>query len=115
MSGDALLCEPATHGQGFAMPPGTDHAAQRSARRGLSPEAIAYVLSHGTLVQRTGVDFVVLRRRDMPRPDLRTSAAKLEGTVLVISRSGAIVTAYRAQKESAYRRVQKKLKSRRFD
>jgi hypothetical protein len=87
------------------------HARLRCAQRNLRPERLAYVLRHGTRIRRTGVTFVVLRRRDIPVADRRCDAyAKLEGTVLLLGRNDRLVTAYRNR--GALRAIRKKQKGR---
>ena len=50
-------------------------------------------MAHGTLVQKTGVAFYLLRRRDVP-PDDRADDAitKLIGTVLLVSQDAFVIT-----------------------
>jgi hypothetical protein len=74
----------------------TRHAARQLQRRNLTDADLDYVLAHGVRLRRTGIIFVVLRRRDIPVADLRGArAAKLEGVIVLVSHDRVIITAYR--------------------
>ncbi len=74
----------------------SNHAACRAARRNLVPDAVEYVLTHGRCLQRSGVTFYFLGRRDLPPADHQSSwASRLEGTVVLMGRGGEIITVYR--------------------
>lgn len=74
----------------------TRHARRRGARRNLPPDTVDYVLTHGRVLQRTGVMFFFLGRRDIPPSDRGASwAARLEGTIVIASADGPIITVYR--------------------
>lgn len=89
------------------------HARRRAARRNIVPDALDYVLMYGRTIQRTGVTFCVLCRRDVPLEDLRKSwAARLVGTVALLAGNGEIITVYRNQ--SAVRKIARKMKYRVF-
>ena len=89
----------------------TAHAARRTARRNIAPEALEYVLTYGRRIQRTGVTFYFLGRRDVPAADRKASwATRLEGTVVLLSKDGALITVYRQR--NALRSIQRKLKYR---
>lgn len=89
----------------------TAHAQLRCAQRNISRRSIEYIVEHGTRIHRTGVTFYILRGRDIPSADRRMDTyAKLEGTVLLVSDDGCVLTVYRHQ--GAYRRVARKLKYR---
>lgn len=89
----------------------TAHAQLRCAQRNLAPWSITYVIDHGVQIRRTGVIFYVLRGRDIPPTDRRMDAyAKLEGTVLLVTDDGCLLTAYR--QHDAYHRIARKLKYR---
>ncbi len=89
----------------------TRHARCRGARRNVAPDAVEYVLTHGRRIQRTGVTFYFLGRRDMPESDRRASwASRLEGTVVLVAAGGEVVTVYRNQR--ALRTIARKLKYR---
>jgi hypothetical protein len=89
----------------------TDHARRRLAQRGLRADHVAYVLDHGTVECRTGVTFVVLRRRDIPPEERGGDAAHLEGTVILLSNDGEAITAYRNR--TAFADIRRKTKYRR--
>ena len=85
------------------------HALGRAAQRNLVPNALDYVLMHGRTIQRTGVTFCVLCRRDVPWEDLRKSwAARLVGTVALLAGNGEIITVYRNR--AAVRKITRKMK-----
>lgn len=87
------------------------HGSARSARRNVARDAVDYVLAHGRVAQRTGVMFVFLGRRDVPRTDLSDPAVtRLVGTTLLIASDGEIVTVYRNTR--AWRTIQHKTKYR---
>lgn len=74
----------------------TLHARRRSARRNVAPDAVEYVLAYGRMIQRTGVMFFFLGRRDIPACDRCASwAARLEGTIVIVAPDGAVITVYR--------------------
>jgi hypothetical protein len=87
----------------------TRHARRRGARRNVAPDAVDYVLTHGRRIQRTGVTFYFLGRRDMPEDDRRASwASRLEGTVVLLAGDGEVVTVYRNRR--ALRAITRKMK-----
>lgn len=49
------------------------HAERRAARRNIPPAALEYVLTHGRRIQRTGVTFYFLGRRDLLAADRQIS------------------------------------------
>lgn len=85
------------------------HALARSARRNVVPDAVEYVLAYGRMVQRTGVTFFFLAKRDIPLVDRRaTWAARLAGTAVLLASNGEVITIYRNQRAlRAIRRKQK--------
>jgi hypothetical protein len=89
----------------------TAHARKRGAQRNLSAENLRYILAFGREYQRTGVTFVVLRRCDIPREDLRDpKVARLAGAIALVSADGAIITVYR--NAEAARAIVRKMKYR---
>ena len=89
----------------------TGHARRRAAQRNLAQDAVRYVMTYGRECHRTGVTFVVLRRRDIPREDLRLPwVARLEGSVALVASDGAVITLYRNL--SAARAILRKMKYR---
>lgn len=92
----------------------SQHAASRTARRNVPPDALDYVLTYGRRIQRTGVTFYFLGRRDLPPADRQTGwAARLEGTVALLGNDGQLITVYRHRK--ALRAIQRKLKYRLYE
>lgn len=87
------------------------HALARAARRNVVPDAVEYVLAYGRMVQRTGLTFFFLAKRDIPPMDRRAAwAARLAGTAVLLASDGAVVTVYRNQR--ALRAIRRKLKYR---
>jgi hypothetical protein len=79
----------------------------------VAPNAVDYVLTHGRRIQRTGVTFYFLGRRDMPEVDQSASwASRLEGTVVLLAPDGEVVTVYRNR--HALRTIARKMKYRRL-
>ena len=92
----------------------TAHASLRLAQRNLRQADVSYVLTYGSRLRRTGVTFVYLRRHDIPRIHLQTRWAKLEGTVVILSQDGDLITVYRSiDKRFGYQAIRKKEKYRR--
>lgn len=74
----------------------SSHARRRAAQRNLAEDALRYVMTYGREIRRTGVTFIVLRQRDIPREDLRLPwVARLAGTVALASSEGEVITLYR--------------------
>ena len=89
----------------------TAHALARAAQRNVAPDAVDYVLTHGRRIQRTGVTFYFLGKRDMPPADRCASwATRLEGTIVVLAPDGEVITVYRNRRGT--RAIQRKLKYR---
>ncbi len=89
----------------------SNHARRRCAQRNIDGDVVELVRQHGRKVHRTGVVFYFLGRRDIPADLQREDGfAKLEGTVLLVSPEGELITAYRNR--SALRKIQKKAKHR---
>jgi hypothetical protein len=89
----------------------TRHARCRGARRNVAPDAVEYVLTHGRQIQRTGMTFYFLGRRDMPEEDRGASwASRLEGTIVLMAPDGAVITVYRNRR--GLRAILRKLKHR---
>ena len=92
----------------------TWHARRRSARRNVAPDAVEYVLAYGRMVQRTGVTFFFLGRRDIPRCDRCASwVSRLEGVIVVVAPDGGVITVYRNR--DGLRSITRKMKYRLFE
>ncbi|MFI5278239.1 MAG: hypothetical protein ACHQ1E_13290 [Ktedonobacterales bacterium] len=86
------------------------HASRRAAQRNLAG-AIEYILTWGRLIQRTGVRFYFLGRRDIPAQHRHLpQIARLAGSVALVSSDGEVITLYR--NVGALRDIQRKLKYR---
>ncbi|MEB3223338.1 MAG: DUF4258 domain-containing protein [Candidatus Sericytochromatia bacterium] len=77
------------------MTPFTHHARQRLSHRNISPSDVAFALRHGRVSYRTGIRFVFLGRRDLPRGCERSHEHLVGITVLQAVESGCIITVYR--------------------
>lgn len=87
----------------------TIHGRKRMEQRNISEIELSYVLRYGTYVRKTGVDFVILRRRDIPREDrVHDTIVRLEGVVVLLSSDSCITTVYRNR--NALRAIRKKRK-----
>jgi hypothetical protein len=92
----------------------TWHARKRSARRNVAPDAVEYVLAYGRMIQRTGVTFYFLGRRDIPPCDRCASwASRLEGAILIVAPDGEVITLYRNR--HGLRPIARKMKYRLYD
>lgn len=102
----------ATSTTGFAAQPAprfTAHARRRAAQRNLPLDALRYIMTYGREIQRTGVTFFALARRDIPPEDLRLPwIARLEGAVALVSGDGAVITLYRDP--TSFRAILRKVK-----
>lgn len=85
------------------------HAAVRISQRNIRAEDIAFVMRFGRHLHNGGALFVFLGQRNIP-DEYRTDdrIAKLEGTTLVMSRDGCLITAYKNKK--GLKKVLKKCK-----
>lgn len=80
----------------LCLPPSTTHARLRAAQRNLADDAVAYILYWGRLIQRNGVEFYLLARKDIPAQDRRLpQCTRLAGAAVLLSLDGAVITAYR--------------------
>ena len=91
----------------------SQHAILRMAQRNISLGDLAYVLEHGERVHKTGVAIYILRKRDIPQSDRKSSeVTRLEGTVVLTSFSEdgnlKIITLYRNR--FAFRTIRSKAK-----
>ncbi len=93
----------------------TAHAQKRQAQRNIPPELVDYILRWGTFLQRTGVTFVVLRRKDImaiPPTDRLPNSEKLNGLVVILDEYGRVITCY--HDPEAFRDICKKTKAKRI-
>lgn len=67
---------------------------RRLTERRLTVAQVEYVLEHGHRINRTGIAFCVLRRRDIPAED-REQARRLENTVVLVNDDDVAITVYR--------------------
>lgn len=90
----------------------TRHARARAQQRCFGAAELEYVLDHGMRLRRTGVEFCVLRMRDVPPPDRRT-VGRLVGTVVLVGEDGVAITVYRNRRALAEIRRKPKWAARR--
>ena len=89
----------------------SEHARIRCAQRNIDGEILELVRRYGRKIHRTGVIFYFLGRRDLPEEMWREDRyARLEGTTLLMSLEGELVTVYRNR--FACRKIRKKAKYR---
>lgn len=99
---DALPVAPAHHSL---------HALRRAAQRNLTDRAIEYVLTWGRSIQRTGVEFYFLARKDIPLQHRHLPwVMRLAGVVVLASLDGEVITLY--HRPDALRAIQRKMKYR---
>ena len=93
----------------------TEHAEKRRAQRNLTSEELDIILTYGQCYYRTGAVFYFLGRDDLP-PDLQKNDryAKLEGTTLITTLNGDIITAYRNRQAAHAIRKKSKRRLRRW-
>src|SRR5687768_590571 len=76
----------------------TSHARVRRAQRGISPLAIACAWEHGRLIQRAGIQYLYLGRREIRSARACASDPreidKCEGTLVLVG-GGRVITLYR--------------------
>lgn len=70
------------------------HASERMAQRNVDEVDIAFVMSFGRRLFRTGVEIYFLGRRDVPALYAR-ELEHLVGTVVVVARDSSVITVYR--------------------
>ncbi len=70
------------------------HAERRFSQRGISLEAVRLTLTYGTRIEQDGARVFFLGRRHVPAI-YNGVASRLEGTVVVVSRDGTVLTAFR--------------------
>ena len=87
----------------------TQHAQKRCAQRNIDEQALKIVLRYGRKLHRTGVIFYFLGWSDLPL-ELRKKDhfARLQGTTLLVSKEGELITAYRDR--TGWRKIRKKSK-----
>lgn len=85
------------------------HAKRRATRRSITHSDLDFILDYGRTIQRTGITFYFLARKDLLAAGPQASrAAHLEGTVVLVSTDQEIITVYRNRK--ALREIQRKSK-----
>lgn len=76
----------------------TTHATQRMQQRAISHAALDAVLRWGARIEQNGATVFFLGRRHLPAELAPADAARLEGTVAVIARDGAVLTTFRCHR-----------------
>lgn len=83
------------------------HSKRRSSQRGLTNEKISIVLTYGYVVSKQGMDYYILRSRDIP-DHLKHLKSELENTVVLLASDGCMITCYRGN--NVFRQIYKKSK-----
>ncbi len=76
----------------------TAHATQRMQQRAISHAALDTVLRWGAQIEQNGATVFFLGRRHLPADLAPADAARLEGTVAVVARDGAVLTTFRCHR-----------------
>lgn len=76
----------------------TAHAARRMQQRAISPTALELALRWGARIEQNGATVFFLGRRHLPADLAPADAARLEGTVAVVARDGAVLTTFRCHR-----------------
>ncbi len=97
----------------------SEHALTRIAQRGLSNEAVQYVVQHGQRYRRAGAIHCFLRKCDIPSADQGNDEyTRLEGTLVLLNPKGnTVITVYRNRKAMRQVRCKEKtnFKTRHYD
>ena len=76
----------------------TQHARERQRQRGITDDQVELTLKYGTRLHVAGALVYYLRRRDLPRWLDAGYVEKVQGTVAILSKEGALMTTYRNSK-----------------
>jgi hypothetical protein len=76
----------------------TAHATQRMHQRAITHAALDAVLRWGARIEQNGATAFFLGRRHLPTELPPAAAARLEGTVVVVDRDGAVITMFRCRR-----------------
>ena len=76
----------------------TPHATRRMQQRAISHAALDAVLRWGARIEQNGATVFFLGRRHLPADLTPADAARLEGTVAVVARDGAVLTTCRCHR-----------------
>lgn len=72
------------------------HARRRTSQRGISSDRIELAAMLGTRIDQDGATLFFLGRRQLDRRDISSrDRERLEGLTVIVSRDGAVITAYR--------------------
>lgn len=89
----------------------TKHAQKRAAQRGISPAMVDFAMQYGHCISKQGLNFFVLRRKDLPSNLSAKRKERLEGLVVVAAHSmhtgWKVYTVYR--NSEALKAIRKKL------
>ena len=87
----------------------TQHAATRSAQRGLSEDEIEYVYQFASRYHQGGALIYFLRRNDVPPPDRgRDYAHRLIGTALVCDPDSVVLLTAWRNRRKGLKRIRRK-------
>ena len=76
----------------------TLHVTRRAQQRAISHAALDAVLRWGAQIEQNGATVFFLGRRHLPTDLAPADAARLEGTVAVVARDGAVLTTFRCHR-----------------
>ncbi len=85
----------------------TRHARERAAKRHISNLDLDFIIAFGRVISNGGATFFFLGKDDIPLEYLK-EYAKLEGSTVLVSGKGRIITLYKNKNGS--RQIKKKLK-----
>jgi hypothetical protein len=76
----------------------TEHATRRMQQRVTSQTALKMALRWGTRIEQSGATVFVLCRRHLPADLSPADAVRLEATVAMVPRDGAVITTFRCRR-----------------
>jgi aspartyl aminopeptidase len=73
----------------------TKHARERQLKRGIHDLQVSLAMDFGQRVHGTGVEYCFLGRSDIPDWVHPRYAERMDGTVVILSTEGTVITTYR--------------------
>ena len=84
----------------------TNHSNTRMRQRGISEEMLSQAIQFGTVIQKQGIDMIVIRDKDIPVEMNKQKASKLKR--LVVYMSGDVVITVFKRSKGALKYIKKK-------